>query len=248
MNEVYKATKSIIRRKIQLMKMGDRKKEGKKSKTNWPVVKPKSNLRVNRLKDFDLFTVKNCLTPAESNAFVKAAETIGFVHQGSLGPTMGEAYRDNDRIAVDDPVLADMLWESGLNKLFTDLTIRGRVAVGLNPNIRLYRYKVGQRFGRHIDESVDIGEGKRTHYTLLIYLNGGESKAKSDVNGSHDSSEPLVGGETVFYGSRNSLVAEVSPAQGMALFHLHGAKCMLHESRNVAKGVKYILRSDVVFA
>ncbi|GJU20795.1 hypothetical protein Tco_1154137 [Tanacetum coccineum] len=32
--------------------------------------------------------------------------------------------------------------------------------------------KVGQRFGRHIDVSVDIGEGKRIHYTLIIYLSG----------------------------------------------------------------------------
>ncbi|GJT04187.1 hypothetical protein Tco_0838649 [Tanacetum coccineum] len=45
--------------------------------------------------------------------------------------------------SIDDHVLADTLWEYGLSKLllFTDLTIRGRVAVGLNPNIRLYRYK-----------------------------------------------------------------------------------------------------------
>ncbi|KAJ9539699.1 hypothetical protein OSB04_026205 [Centaurea solstitialis] len=236
-------------------KMGDRKKDGKigkKSKTtdsNWPAIKPKSNLRINRLKDFDLFTVQNFLTAAESKAFVKAAESIGFVHQGSLGPTKGEAYRDNDRIAVNDPVLADMLWESGLSKLLSDLTIRGKVAVGLNPNIRLYRYKVGQRFGRHIDESVDLGDGKHTHYTLLIYLSGDvDSKSQSDTNGSDDSSESLVGGETVFYGSRNSIVAEVTPIQGMALFHIHGAKCMLHEARNVRKGIKYILRSDVAFA
>ncbi|XP_071707821.1 uncharacterized protein [Rutidosis leptorrhynchoides] len=232
--------------------MGDRKKNGKKSKctdSNWPLIKPKSNLRITRLKDLDLFTVQNFLTSAESSAFIRAAESIGFVHQGSLGPTYGEAYRDNDRIAVNDPVLANTLWECGLNKLFTHLTIRGKVAVGLNPNIRLYRYKVDQRFGRHIDESVDIGEGKHTHYTLLIYLNGdGEFKHKSDVNGSDDSCEPLVGGETVFYGPRSSLVAEVTPTQGMALFHIHGAKCMLHESRNVTKGVKYILRSDVAFA
>ncbi|KAJ0705475.1 putative prolyl 4-hydroxylase, alpha subunit [Helianthus annuus] len=246
----------IQNQKTTLMKrMGDRKKDGrivKKSKTtdsNWPHIKPKSDLRITRLKDHDLFTVQNFLTAAESKAFIKAAESIGFVHQGSLGPTKGEAYRDNDRIAVNDPFLADTLWESGLSKLFSDITIRGKVAVGLNPNIRLYRYKVGQRFGRHIDESVDLGEGKRTHYTLLIYLNGNaESKPKSDVNGSHDSLEPLVGGETVFYGPRNSLVAEVTPTQGMALFHIHGAKCMLHESRNVMKGVKYILRSDVAFA
>lgn len=83
--------------------------------------------------------MQNFLTSAESNAFVKAAESMGFVHQGSLGPTKGEAYRDNDRISVNDAVLADTIWESGLNKLFSDVKIRGRTAVGLNPNIRFYR-------------------------------------------------------------------------------------------------------------
>lgn len=75
-----------------------------------------------------------------------------------------------------------------------------------------FRYKVGQRFGRHIDESTDLGEGKSTHYTLLIYLSGGlKPKAKNDVSSPNDpSSEPLAGGETVFYGSRNAVVAEVN--------------------------------------
>ena len=83
--------------------------------------------------------VQNFFTFVESKAFIKAAELIGFVHQGSLGPTKGEAYRDNDRISVNDPVLADTIWESGLNKLFSNFKIRGKIAVGLNPNIRLYR-------------------------------------------------------------------------------------------------------------
>lgn len=68
------------------------------------------------------------------------AETLGFVHQGSLGPARGEAFRDNDRICVEDPVLAETLWQSGLKKLFSDIKVRGKAAVGLNPNIRLYRY------------------------------------------------------------------------------------------------------------
>lgn len=72
---------------------------------------------------------------------------------------------------------------------------------------------------------------------------------KNELNNAHDSpAELLVGGETVFYGPRNSLVAEVPPTEGMALLHIHGAKCMLHEARNVTKGIKYILRSDVAFA
>lgn len=78
-----------------------------------------------------------------------------------------------------------------------------------------FRYKAGQRFGRHIDESVDLGDGKRTRYTLLVYLSGGpgelKSKPKNDSSKPIDSSfERLVGGETVFYGSRNSTVAEVN--------------------------------------
>ncbi|KAL0358996.1 UNVERIFIED_CONTAM: hypothetical protein Sangu_0749000 [Sesamum angustifolium] len=233
--------------------MGDRKRTAitnKKPKTEWPAVEPKSNLRINRLKDDDLITIHNYLTSAESKAFVNAAESIGFVHQGSLGPAKGEAYRDNDRISVDNPGLAEAIWEAGLNKFFSDFKIRGKVAVGLNPNIRFYRYTAGQRFGRHIDESIDLGDGRHTHYTLLIYLSGapGKTKAKSkNDNSSQDSSEPLVGGETVFYGPRNALVAEVPPTEGMALLHIHGAKCMLHEARIVSKGIKYVLRSDVAF-
>lgn len=84
--------------------------------------------------------MQNFFTSAESKGFVKAAEAMGFVHQGSLGPLKGEAYRDNDRISVNDPVLAEMVWESGLSKLFTDIKIRGKLAVGLNPNIRFYRF------------------------------------------------------------------------------------------------------------
>lgn len=77
--------------------------------------------------------------------------------------------------------------------------------------VYLFRYKVGQWFGSHIDESVDLGGGNRTHYTLLIYLSGGSSsKATSHPrNAKGPSLEPLVGGETVFYGSRNKVVAEV---------------------------------------
>lgn len=83
--------------------------------------------------------MNNYLSSDESKAFIKAAESIGFVHQGSLGPTKGEAYRDNDRISVQDPVVADTIWGSGLNKLLSDLKIRGKAAIGLNPNLRFYR-------------------------------------------------------------------------------------------------------------
>lgn len=32
---------------------------------------------------------------------------------------------------------------------------------------------------------------------------------------------------------------------GMALLHRHGAKCMLHEGREVVEGEKWVIRSDL---
>lgn len=57
----------------------------------------------------------------------------------------------------------------------------------------LRRYVQGQRFGRHFDDSVDLGHGRVTAYTLLVYLSGG--------CGGRGSPEQLVGGETAFYGA-----------------------------------------------
>ncbi|XP_062209643.1 uncharacterized protein LOC133911424 isoform X2 [Phragmites australis] len=202
----------------------------------WPAVKPKKDLQINRLKGAHLLTVPDFFTSTEAKAFIDIAESMGFTHQGSLGPLKGEAYRDNDRISVTDPLLAQIIWESGINRIFTDINVSGKVATGLNPNIRFYRYILyteGQRFGRHIDESVDLGDGSRTYYTLLIYLSGKGSAKDS-------SGQALVGGETVFYDQRGGVVAEVAPLQGMALLHLHGAKCMLHEARVVKKNANLL--------
>nr|CAD1835372.1 unnamed protein product [Ananas comosus var. bracteatus] len=200
-----------------------RKKTKTKTKTSrakemggrWPAIKPKKDLQINRLRGTLLFTVPNFFSAAEASAFVEAAEAIGFTHQGSLGPARGQAYRDNDRISITDPLLAEIIWESGLKKIFDDVKLPGEVAVGLNPNIRFYRYTVGQR-----------GKG----------------------NNKDSSAESLVGGETVFYDQRGRVVAEVAPVPGMALLHIHGDDCMLHEARVVTKNIKYVLRSDVSFA
>ncbi|XP_024360139.1 uncharacterized protein [Physcomitrium patens] len=197
----------------------------------WPTVSPKPSLKRDLSHSIHLFTVPDFLSQNECEAFIRCADARGLEHQGSGGPAKGEAFRDNERLADYNPDLANMLWQAGLRESFHDIVLPGgRVAVGLNPNIRLYRYGLGQRFGPHYDESVDMDGGGATEFTLLIYLTGG-----------------LSGGETVFY-ERRKVVAEVAPVAGLALFHIHGARCLLHEAKPVLKGVKYVLRSDVVFA
>lgn len=48
-------------------------------------------------------------------------------------------------------------------------------------------------------------------------------------------------------GNRNRKLAAVAPRPGLALLHKHGEHCLDHEAAEVRSGVKYVLRSDVVF-
>ena len=65
-------------------------------------------------------------------------------------PKRGEAERTNERISLTDPDLAARLWnDTGLRDACQTIQGRnGRRAVGLNPNMRIYRYPTGSFFGR----------------------------------------------------------------------------------------------------
>lgn len=110
------------------------------------------------------------------------------------------------------------------------IDVDSRQAIGLNSNIRIYKYGKGQRFGKHIDESVKGTRGT-TEYTLLIYLSS------------------CGGGETMFYDHRGKCIVKVSPSPGLALIHRHGEEeCLEHEGAVVTNGEKFVLRSDVIYA
>ncbi|KAJ5683354.1 hypothetical protein N7462_006519 [Penicillium macrosclerotiorum] len=130
------------------------------------------------------------------------------------------------------------------NRLAQTRALWGGIPLGLNPNIRIYRYTEGQFFGQHYDESnaltfLPAGATRaapaRTTWTLLVYLT------------------TCAGGETVFYpeatrAEPRPAALAVAPEVGMALLHRHGDACMLHEGREVTGGEKWVLRSDLVVA
>jgi hypothetical protein len=118
--------------------------------------------------------------------------------------------------------------------------------IGLNPNIRIYRYTPGQYFDQHYDDSNNVtipgspSVPARTTWTLLLYLT-------SPATG-------CIGGETVFYPEPASKKKSREPPPapfvveleaGLALLHRHGAQCMLHEGREVLQGEKWVIRSDL---
>ena len=178
----------------------------------------------------ELFAVDGVLSAPEAAALVAEAEGAGaFARSTTEGMGPGYAFRDHGRASCESAEAAKLLWDRLGRGASLPLPAG---AAGLNPAFRLYRYEGGgaQRFGAHVDESVEVAGGLRTGYTLLVYL-----------------SEVAAGGHTVFYGHGGVEVARVRPRPGLALLHVHGDRCLEHEAEAVAEGCKYVLRSDVVF-
>lgn len=49
------------------------------------------------------------------------------------------------------------------------------------------RYGPGHLFGKHIDESMDLEDGKHTRYTVLVYLSGGVQQQPAQASSSSSS-------------------------------------------------------------
>lgn len=179
-----------------------------------------------------MVSAEPCLTPAECDAWIAWGEAAGFSAERHAQTSM-VAHRDNGRLSVDSPEVAAAVFARV--RPFVPAQLGRLRPCGCNPNIRLYRYGAGQRFGPHVDGSNRLPDGSSTHFTLLLYLN----------------EDGLVGGETVFYATHrprpDNVVLRVAPRRGRCLLHAHGERCLTHEGAAVTRGVKYLLRTDVAY-
>ncbi|KAI2632880.1 hypothetical protein GGS21DRAFT_146322 [Xylaria nigripes] len=152
-------------------------------------------------------------------------------------PKRGEATRVNDRFQINDAQFAQRLWlQTGLKEAVLESSVKhlwGGEVVGLNSNVRVYRYSKNQFFDCHYDDSnlveVPSDEGPesiraKTTWTALLYLTS--------------SADGVIGGETVFYPhDRKSAKEEliIAPETGMLLLHKHGDNCLLALRLKVAR-------------
>ena len=140
----------------------------------------------------------------------------------STGFVMRPDIRNNTRVMFDDVALAADLFARLGDAIPARLC--GRRAVGVNERFRCYRYEPGQRFAPHYDGAYARSETERSELTLMVYLN-----------------EDFTGGKTAFH----DFDVEVAPRTGIALLFQHR---LLHEGCIVESGIKYVLRSDVMYA
>ncbi|SDZ72401.1 2OG-Fe(II) oxygenase superfamily protein [Variovorax sp. YR266] len=179
--------------------------------------------RMNRIDvSKGIFVIDRLVDPAECDALVQRAEKNGFEPAPIItarGTRVDTTTRDNDRYVFDDSTLSETLWLRARDLL--PVAMNGRKAVGLNERFRLYRYRPGQRFKWHSDAPFNRPNGEISLLTFMVYLNSG-----------------YEGGATRFES------AKVAGNLGQALVFEHG---LIHEGAEVLKGIKYALRSDVMF-
>ncbi|KAF7304816.1 Fe2OG dioxygenase domain-containing protein [Mycena kentingensis (nom. inval.)] len=204
----------------------------------FPALTAKTELECRVLLDNQILVIDDLLSLAECKAFVKHIDSLPL----ELTPPKkrGEAERHNYRISETSVDLANKLHAviAPHLPLFVPATGRkgaARASHSCNSNIRMYKYAPEQYFGPHYDDDCrDTMTGARSEWTLLIYLTGNE--------------DGVEGGETLFYPKAKGKDPIVAPLKrGSALLHRHGRDCLLHEGSAVRKGVKYVLRSDIMF-
>jgi len=172
-----------------------------------------------------IVSVPDVLRPAECQALIGRIEDLG-PSQAPIttagGFVMRPDIRNNDRVMFDDPELAGRLFEAVRSHLPERLE-GAWTLVGANERLRCYRYRPGQQFAPHYDGSFVRSRSERSLLTFLVYLNVCER-----------------GGSTRF--PDHDL--EVVPETGSALVFNHR---LLHEGSPVLAGVKYVVRSDLMY-
>lgn len=172
----------------------------------------------------NVFVIEGFLSEPECDDLIVRSEAMGF-EAASVGDVIIPTMRNNARVILDDPALAEALWSRA--KPLLPERIDGWEAVGLNERFRFYRYDTAEAFAPHYDGSIGRGDGEESKLTFMVYLNEG-----------------CEGGQTTFYHPDGRPRFDVRPRTGQALIFVH---LQLHEGAPVTSGRKYALRTDVMY-
>ncbi|MBA3453775.1 MAG: 2OG-Fe(II) oxygenase [Deltaproteobacteria bacterium] len=171
-----------------------------------------------------VWTIPDVMSTDECAATIARIEELGPAAapvSTSRGMVMMPEVRNNERVMFDDVDLAARLFARIRDALPPALC--GMQAVGANERFRCYRYSPGQQFAAHYDGAHIRSAQERSLLTLIVYLN-----------------EDFVGGRTAFL----DFGLEAIPRTGTALVFQH---LLLHEGCKVHSGIKYAMRSDVMY-
>lgn len=187
-------------------------------------------MKKEELDSHQIFLLHEFLSIEECAALIRRSEAFSY-EMGTVGGVISEGIRNNERVLLDDKLLANSLFDRAASWLPQE--VEGRRLVGFNERWRFYRYRPGQTFQPHRDGPyLSLQTYEQSAVTFMIYLN-------------HD----MTGGETRFYTDAEQAMLghpylSVQPTTGAALVFVHS---IWHEGAVVQSGKKYVLRTDVMY-
>ena len=201
------------------------------------------------------FQLLNLLSQEECAAFINLTEALGYTQDASV--SLPRNIRHNENLVwVVDETTHDLIWDRCKTFMQDNKNIyNGKKPLALNRRFRFYKYSEGDFFKPHTDGAwpgssivnrklvQNAYPDRHSQMTFLILL-----------------SDEFTGGETAFYVDKNNSskpakrtedvkIVEVKTPVGGVLCFPHGTHPMhcMHGSREILSGVKYIIRTDVLF-
>ncbi len=179
-----------------------------------------------------LWVLERAFSPEECAAIIHAAEargfeTAGFYNDPDGNPVVIESIRKSQRVMLDMPELAATLFERVKQALPYKLN-NGLTLCGLNERMRILKYLPGDEFKRHTDGNYMTPDAKQiSQITLLLYLNEGYDGAR-----------------TTYYNHGDDIGVSIHPTLGSVVLM---DQRLIHEVPPLRSGVKYALRTDVMY-
>lgn len=202
------------------------------------------------------FLLHDVLTGEESSSVIEEGERIGFERLKGAN----DNYRNQQRITVNSPQLADILWQR-VKDFIQPITFvkyedpkRQHIhgvpfvlygkwnPVGFNNIFRLCRYFPGGHFAPHFDGFYMKNPNERSMKTFMIYLN--DDFEDGSTNFVKESQTLYKNEEGKYCAQEENILNRIRPHPGMAIAFNHHR---LHEGQQVRNGTKYILRTDVMY-
>ncbi|APA11206.1 hypothetical protein SS1G_11417 [Sclerotinia sclerotiorum 1980 UF-70] len=191
--------------------------------------------------------------------------TPALVNAGVGYEFLSTEYRNLDRIIWDQNDVVERIWRRVLQgkgieedigvlegkkwEKLASLGIRSGerwvgTNQGINERMRFLRYGRGQYFR---DSAYGNADGERSFFTIHLYLNGSAQELEKDPSISKfpKDSKMLRGGATTFHSKDMKERLDVDPKVGRVLIFQH--RRLLHSGDEVVAGVKYTMRSDLMF-
>ncbi|NQZ26916.1 MAG: 2OG-Fe(II) oxygenase [Colwellia sp.] len=201
------------------------------------------------------FQLFNVLSKAECESLIAISEQLGFLPDAPV--SLPRSVRHNDSLTwIVDEQTDGTIWQR-IEHLMDDRQgiFGGDKAVGINARFRFYRYGQDDFFKPHSDGAwpgsriidneliVNAFPDRYSQMTLLIFLSedfqGGATRFLVNAN---EPSLPAKAGDAV-------VNVDVRTPAGSVLCFPHGMHPLhcIHSSVPITQGVKYIIRSDVLF-